>query len=124
LLPAAPPPQLKVNPVVGWLVCLEGPDHGRDYPLRAGTNNVGRLPSMDVCIASDAAVSREKHCVVSFDAARETFTLAPSEGSHLLYLNGESIRSPRHLTRDDVIDVGRTKLVFIPFCDGKYRWSA
>lgn len=110
--------------MVGWLVCLEGPDHGRDYPLRAGTNNVGRLPSMDVCIASDAAVSREKHCVVSFDAARETFTLAPSEGSHLLYLNGESIRSPRHLTRDDVIDVGRTKLVFIPFCDGKYRWSA
>ena len=50
LLPAAPPVS-KVNPVVGWLVCLEGPDRGHDYPLRAGTNAIGRSPSMEVCIA-------------------------------------------------------------------------
>ncbi len=119
---------MSVNPVVGWLgVLLEGPDHGRDYLLCAPENNSLRP------IAHHGSFThrqrprqspREKHCVVAFDPSRETFLLSPSEGTHLLYLNGESIRSPRHLTRDDVIDVGRTKLVFIPFCDGKYRWNA
>jgi hypothetical protein len=122
-LPAAPPPG-KVDPVVAWLVCLDGPDRGHDYPLRAGENALGRSPSMDVCIANDAAVSRERHLIVTFDSVKETFLLLPGESAGLLYLNGESIRSPRHVKRDDVIEVGRTKLVFIPFCDGKYHWGA
>jgi hypothetical protein len=78
---------------------------------------------MDVCIANDAAVSREKHAIVTFEGAKDTFLLMPGESQGLLYLNGENIRSPRHMKRDDVIEVGRTKLVFIPFCDGKYHWG-
>ena len=108
--------------LVGWLVCVEGPDRGRDYPLRAEENALGRAPAMDICIANDAAVSRHRHCAIVFDVVKVTFVLLPGDSASLLYLNGESIRSSRHLKRDDVIDVGRTKLVFIPFCEGQNRW--
>ena len=35
------------DPVVGWLVCTEGPDRGRDYRLRTAKNFIGRAPEMD-----------------------------------------------------------------------------
>src|SRR5690242_13732720 len=58
--PAAPPPipagpkpgatvrlgmpaaELRGDPVVGWLVCVEGPDRGKDYRLHSEKNFVGR----------------------------------------------------------------------------------
>jgi hypothetical protein len=35
------------------MVCLEGPDRGRDFRLHAEKNFIGRSPGMDVCILSD-----------------------------------------------------------------------
>ena len=121
LLPAAPP-KGAVDPVVGWLVCIEGPDRGRDYRLRAGANVVGRSPAMDICIASDAAVSRERHCSINFDIEKEAFQLTPGETGSFLYLNGDLVTAPRYLKQDDVLDVGRTKLVFIAFWSKEHRW--
>src|SRR5260221_1427992 len=57
----------KADPVVGWLVCLEGPDRGRDYRLHSEKNFIGRAPNMDVVLGGDDTVSREKHGVVIFD---------------------------------------------------------
>ena len=37
-----------IDPAVGFLICIEGPDRGADYRLVAGRNFIGRLPSMDV----------------------------------------------------------------------------
>ena len=31
-----------VNPVTGWLVCIEGPHYGKDYKIHAGKNFIGR----------------------------------------------------------------------------------
>ncbi len=121
LLPAAPP-KGAVEPVVGWLVCIDGPDRGRDYRLKAGLNVIGRSPAMDVCIASDAAVSRERHCSISFEIDKESFQLTPGDTGSFLYLNGDLVTASRHLKLDDVLDVGRTKLVFIPFCGPEHRW--
>jgi hypothetical protein len=122
LLPAAPP-KGGVEPVVGWLVCIDGPDRGRDYRLRAGINLIGRSPAMDVCIASDAAVSRERHCSLTFDVPLESFLLIPGDAGSFLYLNGDLVTTPRHLKADDVLDVGRTRLVFVPFWSPEHRWA-
>jgi hypothetical protein len=113
----------KADPVVGWLVCLEGTDRGRDYRLHAEKNFIGRAPHMDVSIEGDNTVSREKHAVVVFDPKKQTFWLLPGEASGLVYLNGEMINSPAQIKRDDVLEVGQTKLVLFPFCGDKYTWT-
>jgi hypothetical protein len=112
-----------IDPVVGWLVCLAGPDRGRDYRLHAEKNFIGRSPIMDICIAGDETVSRDRHALVIFDPKKQTFWAIPGDASGLVYVNGELVNSPVPMRRDDVLEVGQTKLVLIPFCGEKYSWS-
>jgi hypothetical protein len=114
----------KIDPVVGWLVCLEGPDRGRDFRLHAEKNFIGRSNAMDVCIPNDDAISREKHGVVIFDPKKQIFWVLPGDASGLVYLNGEIVHSPKQLIRGDTLEVGQSKLVLIPFCGDKYSWGA
>ncbi len=109
-------------PVIGWLVCLEGPDQGRDFRLKAEKNVIGRSSIMDVCIPSDTAISREKHASLIFDPKKQIFWLLPGDSAGLVYHNGEAVNSPVQVHGDDVIELGRSKLVLVPFCGEKYRW--
>lgn len=134
--PQLPPPHLgatrragvepagtKTDPVVGWLVCLTGPDKGKDFRLHAEKNFVGRSALMDVCLSGDEMVSREKHATVIFDPKKQTFWALPGEASGLVYLNGDIVHAPTLMHRDDVLEVGQTKLALIPFCGEKYSWA-
>src|ERR1700722_12649283 len=47
---------LGIEPVVGWLVCIQGPSLGRDYRIKSQRNFIGRDPRMDICIANDPQV--------------------------------------------------------------------
>ncbi|HEX4802277.1 MAG TPA: FHA domain-containing protein [Myxococcaceae bacterium] len=114
----------KPDPVVGWLVVLDGPDRGRDYRLHSEKNFIGRAPHMDVCIASDDTVSRERHGVIIFDPKKQVFWVLPGDSSGLVYLNGEIVHSPSQINRDDVLEIGHSKLVLIPFCGEKYSWAS
>jgi FHA domain len=113
----------KNDPVVGWLVCLVGPDRGRDFRLHAEKNFIGRSPAMDVCVAGDETVSRDRHAMVIFDPKKQVFWAIPGDASGLVYLNGDIVHSPTQMQRDDVLEIGHTKLALIPFCGEKYSWS-
>jgi hypothetical protein len=135
--PAAPPPApnatvrlgpnakagLKRDPVAGWLVCLDGPDKGRDFRLHMEKNFIGRAPNMDVVLDGDNTVSRERHAIVIYDPKKKTFWALPGDASGLVYLNGEIVNSPVQMKADDILEVGLTKLVLIPFCGDRYSWS-
>jgi hypothetical protein len=113
----------KNDPVVGWLVCLAGRDRGRDFRLHAEKNFIGRSPLMDVCVAGDESVSRDRHALVIFDPKKQVFWAVPGDATGLVYLNGDIVHSPTQMKSDDVLEVGQTKLVLIPFCGEKYNWS-
>ena len=113
----------KPEPVVGWLVCLDGPERGRDFRLHSEKNFIGRANTMDVCIASDDTISREKHGVVIFDPKKLIFWILPGDASGLVYLNHEIVHSPTQLKSDDVLEIGQSKLVLVPFCGEKYNWG-
>ena len=40
-----------IDPVCGWLVCVEGPDKGRDFRIKTERNFIGRSTSMDIVIS-------------------------------------------------------------------------
>jgi hypothetical protein len=116
--------KLGIDPVVGWLVCIEGADKGRDYRIRSERNLIGRDPSMDICINGDATISREKHAVISFNPKKNAFLIIPGDSRGLIYLNDDEVAMPTELKPYDTIELGRTKLLFVPFCGVQFQWAS
>ncbi|MEZ5403902.1 MAG: FHA domain-containing protein [Bryobacteraceae bacterium] len=115
--------QLGIQPVVGWLVCIEGPDRGRDYRLRTEKNFIGRDPSMDVSVGSDPTVSRVRHAAVAFEPEEKQFWLIPGEASGLVYLNGQVVHSPGVMKHRDVVRLGKTQLMLVALVGEEFQWD-
>jgi hypothetical protein len=111
------------EPVVGWLIAVEGPHYGEDFRLISGRNFIGRGTNMDVCLTKDASVSREKHAIILFDPRQGVYIAQPGESKELSYLNDEAVLSPAKIKRNDILTLGETKLMFFPCCDENFSWS-
>jgi hypothetical protein len=112
-----------VDPVVGWVVCVKGPERGRDYRLHTERNFIGRAPTMDVAITGDATISRENHAVISYNPKKHSYRLAPGTSRGLVYLNDEEVLNPMELAPYDRIELGESALLFIPFCGERFQWT-
>ena len=115
--------KIGIDPAVGFLVCISGPHRGADYKLVAGRNFIGRAAAMDVALADDDTVSRESHALVTYDVKHNTFSLSPGQGRGITYCNDEQVEMVRPLNAYDVIEVGRSQLVFLPLCGEKFQWK-
>ena len=115
--------RIGIEPVVGWLVCIEGADKGRDYRIRAQRNFIGRDVGMDICISGDNQISKANHATLTYDPRSNSFRLAPGDSHGITYLNNEPVDVPATLKPYDVIEVGATKLLFIPLCGEAFQWS-
>lgn len=112
-----------IDPVVGWLVCIDGPDRGRDYRIHSERNFIGRGGDMDIRITGDDTISRDRHAIVSFNPKNRQFKILPGEGRGIIYCNGEEVDGPLELARGDQIEIGRTRLQFVPLCDDDFDWA-
>lgn len=112
----------KISPVAGWLVCMNGTEQGKDFRLHAGKNFVGRSASMDVLLVDDKTIARDKHCSVIYDPKGNEFYLC-GEGGNLVYLNGEILDSSVRLQEGDLVTIGKTELIFVPFCREGRKWE-
>lgn len=109
-------------PVAGWLVCMNGEARGNDYRLHAGRNFIGRSTRMDVVLAEDRTIAREKHGSVTYDPKGNSFYVT-GEGGNLMYLNGKLLDTSQKLQESDIVTVGETTLMFIPFCKEERTWE-
>lgn len=115
--------KMNLEPVVGWLVCIEGADKGKDFRIYAKNNSVGRSEKMDICIKNDQTISRENHARLAYDEKHNAFHLIPAESSNNIYLNDEPIYVPVQLKARDIIEFGESKMMFVPFCDDSFTWE-
>ena len=106
--------KLGYEPVVGWLVCVEGPEVGKDYRLFGRINSIGRAEGNDVVLAQEHTVSQKNHVRLAYDAKHNNFQLIPGEGTNVTYLNDEPLYVPQKLNAYDVLEMGDTKLIFVP----------
>lgn len=111
------------SPVTGWLVCVDGPDRGTDYRIRAGYNYIGRGEDMDICIRGDQKIGRERHAMLAYDQEERVFFFGPADGKSIVRLNGKMVMTPTELNAHDEITIGSTKLLFIPLCGEKFDWN-
>ena len=100
-----------------------GPHRGTDFRLVSGRNFIGRAAAMDVSLPDDDTVSRESHALVTYDAKHNAFSLSPGQGRGITYCNDEQIEMVHPLKAYDIIEVGKSRLLFLPLCSQQFQWS-
>ena len=111
------------DPVVGWLVCIEGSYFGESFKLKSGRNFIGRSSSMDVALTGDNSVSRERHAVVIYEPKARIFIAQPGDSRELFYLNDEVVLNNEKLKNYDVLTIGNLKLMLVACCGEHFSWD-
>ena len=115
--------KIGIDPADGFLICIEGPHRGTDFRLVSGRNFIGRAAAMDVSLPDDDTVSRESHALVTYDAKHNAFSLSPGQGRGITYCNDEQVEMVHPLKAYDIIEVGKSRLLFLPLCSQQFQWS-
>lgn len=111
------------EPVVGWIVCVKGAYLGESFPLKAGRNLIGRSLKMDVALAKELSVSRDRHAIVIYEPKKRKFYLQPGEGSGLSYINDELLMLPAEMHDYDKLQFGEGEFIFRSLCGGNFTWD-
>lgn len=112
-----------VQPVTGWLVCLAGPNRGRDWPIHEGYNTIGSDSCMDIRITGDEKISPIRHAMLAFDPEELKCYFAPGGGKSLVKLNGKTLMMPMELHAYDTLTIGSYQFKFAPFCGPEFSWN-
>lgn len=112
-----------VEAVCGWVVCISGARQGKDYKIKNGKNFIGRADDMDIQILGDEKISRRNHGIIVFDQKKMETVLLPGDANGIVYLNGDAVYTPAVLNAYDVIEIGNSQFLFIPFCGEHFMWD-
>lgn len=112
-----------IDPVVGWLVCIEGADFGSSFIIKSGRNFVGRSGDMDIVLHGDSSISRVKHAIILYEPKRREFIAQAGESRELFYVNEEVVLNSIRLKQHDILMIGNTKLMFFPCCGENFGWD-
>lgn len=110
------------QPVTGWLVCIDGPEIGRDYRLHEEYNYIGRNANMDVAIPGDSTISRERHAIIAYDPQDRRFYFSPATGASIVRHNGKTVMTPVELVAGDRLQIGKCTFLFVPLCGDNFQW--
>ena len=112
-----------IDPVTGWLVCIKGEYKGDCFNIITGRNSVGRSLTMNIALAKEKSVSREKHASIIFEPNKRVFYIQSGDSSGLTYVNDELVLTVKELKEKDVITLGESKFVFISLAGEKFSWD-
>lgn len=113
------------DPVVGWIVVVDGPGRGGFAPIGVGRNSVGRAATERVTLNfGDEGISREGHMFVTYDHRGRQFFVQPGlQGTNLTYLDDEALNETRPLESGQTLTLSETIVRFVAFCDESFDWS-
>ena len=114
-----------VEPVVGWLVVLDGPGKGSHRAIYGGSNTIGRSHTQRIAIDfGDDTISGEQQAFLVYDGKKRQFQLVPNLGRpNLVHLNDSALLANSELKARDKITMGRTTLLFVPLCGPDFDWT-
>lgn len=113
------------DPVVGWLVVIGGPGLGACRAIFEGNNSVGRDGKQRIPIDfGDDAISSEEQAFIRYDSVDRKFLLVPNLAkTNIVAVNERKPTGAVELAAMDLITMGRTQLVFVPFCGAEFDWA-
>lgn len=111
------------EPVVGWLVAISGVHLGESFQLYVGKNTIGRSEGNKVVLGLDQSVSRDNHATIIYEPKRREFYLQSGNSDGLIYLNDSFVNGSQIMKEKDTLEIGSSKLVFIPLCGTDFSWE-
>lgn len=113
------------DPVVGWLVIVGGPGIGQYRPIFEGNNAIGRSSAQRIALDfGDDAISSEEQAYIRYDSSDRSFLFVPNLAkTNVVSVNNKRPTGAVELAQMDVITMGRTQLVFVPFCGTEFDWA-
>ena len=107
------------------LVIVGGPGLGAYRPVFEGNNTIGRASSNRIPLDfGDEAISAEEQAYIRYDSADRVFLFVPNlSKTNVVQVNNKKPTTAVELAAMDVIIMGRTQLVFAPFCGSEFDWS-
>ncbi len=113
------------EPVVGWLVVVGGPGIGAFRPIFMGSNTLGSDPGQRIPIDfGDEFISREEQAYIRYDPDDRQFLFIPNLAkANVVSIDNVKPTSAVRLMPYDIISMGNTQLVFIPFCGEEFDWT-
>ena len=115
------------QPVVGWLVCIEGPDKGKDFGLHGAKSTIGRSPESSI-VLSDPKISRKGFpaLIVYDDRKSHRFYITSGDASSTnnVELEGNMLLGQSVIDPYNEIRIEDTVLVFVPFCGTDFYWES
>ena len=113
------------DPVVGWLVVVGGAGLGAFRPIYEGNNTIGRAKSQRIAIDfGDETISGEEQAYIRYDSVDRKFLLVPNLAkTNIVAINDRKPTGAVELAAMDLITMGRTQLVFVPFCGQDFDWA-
>ncbi len=117
--------EFQQDPVVGWLVVVGGPGLGSYRPIFEGNNTIGRAPGQRIPLDfGDDAISSEEQAYIRYDSAERSFLFVPNLAkTNVVSVNEKRPTAAVELSHMDLITIGRTQVVFVPFCGPDFDWS-
>ncbi len=110
-----------INPVVGWLAIIAGPGRGTVLPLSYGVNDIGRGAGAKVRLDfGDTAIALENQAAIIYTAGSRHFYLQSVAAE--TRLNGQPASASVALTHGDLLQLGQTRLRFVPLCGPDFDW--
>jgi hypothetical protein len=115
----------EADPVVGWLVVVGGPGIGCYRAIFEGNNTLGRNSSQRIPLDfGDDTISSEEQAYIRYDSSARSFLFVPNlTKTNVVSVNDNRPTGAVELNHMDVITVGRTQLVFVPFCGADFDWA-
>lgn len=111
------------EPVIGWLVCIEGVYKGESFQLKTGRNFIGRAKEMDICLQEDASIAEYNQAALIYEPRTKQFIVVPGEVRELCYLNQEVVLANAVMNAYDVLNVGDISLMLVPCCGKQFCWE-
>lgn len=117
--------EFEQDPVVGWLVVVGGAGMGAFRPIFEGNNTMGRARSQRIPLDfGDDAISSEEQAYIRYDSTTRSFLFVPNLAkTNIVSINDQRPTGAVELNQMDVITIGRTQLVFVPFCGAEFDWA-
>lgn len=114
--------EFTTEPVVGWLVCIDGMAKGMDFRIHAGYNYIGRETG-DIRIGGDMQISHENHAMIIYDPMDHSYYFGPSRGRNIVRVNSKPVLSSIEIHSYDIITIGKCQLIFVALCGNRFSWE-
>jgi len=78
---------------------------------------------MDIQILGDNEINRKNHTIIVYDQKKRNTVILPGDAAGLAYLNEEAVYIPTELKPYDVIELGKSRFLFVPLCGENFEWD-